>query len=104
MIPTKYLIPLVVLLVVIAYMYIGEAAIAGLLAMLLGKSSKKDIENIEDERDEHERLEGEKLDLAVQNNIEADQHHIDAQDTADAITQPREPVKSGATRKRFTFD
>ena len=89
MIPNKWLIPLVVLLVFIAYLYIGESALAGLLAVFLGK--KQDIKAIDKERDEAEQrkeqhkaeaIEIQKEDEAIQQEIEAIERFInDHEDT-----------------------
>ena len=81
----------------IAYQYIGEAALAGLLGLVFGMKgeNKGRIEDAQEERDEHEQL-------MEQAETAATKHHDEAQAIANDITEPKEPVKAGKVRKRFS--
>ena len=68
-------------------------------------ANKQKRQKLQVERDEHERLEGEKLDSAVERNIEADRHHVKAQELANDIreddTEPQN-IPEGFKRESAT--
>lgn len=104
MIPSKYLWPVVIIAVGIGFYLFGEAALAGLAALLFGRNPKKQAEAAKIEADEHEQMADYHLAQSTEHMNDAMDSHQDALDIAQDTTDPNDNLPAGFKRKSISSE
>lgn len=102
-IPTKYLIPLIIIAVAIGYYFVGEIALGGLLAGLFGiKGKKKKASDAQVRADVRDSNSDQRFDESIELHEEAVDSHNDAMKAAEDTTEPNAIPENAGFKRRNT--